>query len=104
MLVMSALAPEAAAPRLVRAPAAVVEPVPPLATVKALVSVRPAKVGLLAVLRFWSRVTLLVTVTVLTAVPPATVKPPALAVRVRPLKLAAAGGTADGETAGSNVI
>ena len=32
-LVISLLAPEAAAPRLVRAPAAVVEPVPPLATV-----------------------------------------------------------------------
>src|SRR5512141_1465340 len=53
VLVMSLLAPLAAAPRLVRAPAAVVLPVPPLPTVKALLRVRPAKVGLAVVAMFW---------------------------------------------------
>jgi len=43
--VMSELAPEAAAPRLVRAPAPVIAPVPPLATLKAVVRVKPPKVG-----------------------------------------------------------
>ena len=43
--VMSELAPLAAAPRLVLAPPAVVEPVPPLATVRALPRVKPPKVG-----------------------------------------------------------
>ena len=43
--VMSELAPEAAAPRLVRATPAVVAPVPPLATLKAVPRVKPPKVG-----------------------------------------------------------
>jgi hypothetical protein len=43
--VMSELAPLAAALRSVLAPAAVVEPVPPLRTVKALPKVKPPKVG-----------------------------------------------------------
>jgi hypothetical protein len=43
--VMSELAPLAAAPRLVLAPDAVVEPVPPLVTLKAVDRVKPAKVG-----------------------------------------------------------
>ena len=43
--VMSELAPLAAAPKLVLAPPAEVEPVPPLATVRALPRVKPPKVG-----------------------------------------------------------
>ena len=43
--VMSELAPLAAAPRLVRAPAAVIAPVPPLATLRAVPRVKPPKVG-----------------------------------------------------------
>jgi hypothetical protein len=43
--VMSELAPLAAAPKSVLAPEAVLEPVPPLATVKALPKVKPPKVG-----------------------------------------------------------
>ena len=42
---MSELAPLAAAPRLVLAPEAVVAPVPPLVTLKAVDKVKPPKVG-----------------------------------------------------------
>jgi hypothetical protein len=45
-LVMSVLAPLAAAPRLVLAVGALLAPVPPLLTARGLVSVRLAKVGL----------------------------------------------------------
>ena len=46
VLVMSALAPEAAAPRLVRAVLALVAPVPPSATLKAVVNVSALNAGL----------------------------------------------------------
>jgi hypothetical protein len=50
---MSLLAPDAAAPRLVRAPAAVVAPVPPLPTVNAVLSVNALNVGELVVAMSW---------------------------------------------------
>ena len=53
--VMSELAPLAAAPRLVRAPLPVVAPVPPLATLKAVLRVKPPKVGVEAVPILWGR-------------------------------------------------
>ena len=53
--VMSELAPLAAALRLVLAPEAVVAPVPPLATLKAVDNVKPPKVGVELVPMFWGR-------------------------------------------------
>jgi len=54
--VMSELAPLAAAPRLVLAPAAVVEPVPPLVTASGVVlRVKPPKVGVELVPMSWGR-------------------------------------------------
>jgi len=50
-LVMSLLDPRAAAPRLVRAPTAVAEPVPPEVIAKGLVKVRLVKVGLATVFK-----------------------------------------------------
>src|SRR5262245_13684128 len=52
-LVMSLLAPLAAAPRLLRAVAALLALVPPLATDRGEVKVRPAKVGVDVVAIFW---------------------------------------------------
>ena len=49
-LVMSLFTPLAAAPRLVRAPEALVAPVPPLVTGRAVLRVRALKVGLAVVL------------------------------------------------------
>jgi hypothetical protein len=53
--VMSELAPLAAATKLVLAPAAVVEPVPPLATLRAVDRVKPPKVGVEVVPILWGR-------------------------------------------------
>ena len=54
--VISELAPLAAAPRLPLAPAAVVEPVPPLVTTSGVVlKVKPAKVGVEVVAILWGR-------------------------------------------------
>jgi hypothetical protein len=53
--VISELAPLAAALRLVLAPDAVVAPVPPLATLKAVLKVRPPKVGVELVPMFWGK-------------------------------------------------
>jgi hypothetical protein len=54
---MSLLAPDAAAPKFVRAPAAVVAPVPPFATDSAVLRVSALKVGELVVLMSWTVLT-----------------------------------------------
>ncbi len=88
-LVISEFGPAAAAPRLVRAPAIVIAPVPPEVTGKAVLSVSALKVGLEVVAKLWLMVESPVRVSVLGVVPPVIENPVAFEASVRLLTVPA---------------